>query len=344
VRRPATWLAVGVVLLVGVVAAADAVRQKASKPDVSSTTTTPAGTTTRPAPATGLSGVLYFTDDDCRLQGVQLPDLEQVGGPEWTECQFALSPDGRDIEAEGAVWSPAGTGKAVTGRGTIAVEWIDRASYSFAGSAPAFRGNGDLTFFSDGAIRQLPPRCSLRPVLQRCSRVVVPRRALERAARRHPNADVAPGLLSVSVREIAWLGSQEAPERLAALLRLRVRNGEEFDLIALFEGGGIVEVIASFERLSGLEASPGGSYFGVLTEGPADVLLFDRETRALPVPPVSGVRAFEWSPDEDWIALATAANVYIDLAERRQFVDPPPVRRIRILARDLAWRGVFISL
>lgn len=342
-RRPATWLAVGVVLVVGVAAAADALRQKAAEPEAAPTTTEPAGTTTGVSPATGLSGVLYYTDQQCRLRGVQLPDLEQVGGPDWTDCTFALSPDARDVEAEGAVWSPTGTGKAVAGRRTIAVEWIDGASYSFVGSAPAFRGNGDLTFFSDGAIRQLPPRCSLRPAVRRCSRVVVPRRAIERAARRHPNADVAPGFLTVSVRETAWLRSQEGPDRVAALLTLRIRTVGDFDLIALFEGDGIVEVIASFERLHGLEASPGGSYFGVLTETRGELLLFDRETRTLPVPQIGQIQAFEWSPDEAWIALATLPALYIDLTERRQFSDPPQLRRLGIVARDLAWRDVFVS-
>ena len=181
-------------LVVGVAAAADALRQKASKTEAS-TTTQPAGTTTRASPATGLSGVVYYTDEECRLRGVQLPDLEQVGGPEWTACTFALSPDARDIEVEGAVWSPTGTGKAVAGRRTIAVEWIDGASYSFAGSAPAFRANGYLTYFAGGAIRELPPRCSLRPAVRRCSRVVVPRRARSTRFRR------SIGLLRVDLQE-----------------------------------------------------------------------------------------------------------------------------------------------
>lgn len=355
-RRPATWLAVGVVLLVGVAAAADAVRQKASKPEVSSTTTTPAGTTTRASPATGLSGVLYYTDQQCQLVARRLPDLRPVRSPAWNECGFSLSDDAERVATEGFVWHPGGSVRASQSEGSIAVvlqEGSSESSYAFRGSAPSFSPQARLTFGLGTEIRMMDAGCPLlvsdEPLIppraiRRCSTVIVRPEAVERAARRHPNADVAPGLLNVSVRETAWLGSQEGPVRLAALLRFRARSGEPSDLIAVFEGGGIVEVVASFERLSGLEASPGGTYFGVLTEGPADVLLFDRETRALPLPPVSGVRAFEWSPDEDWIALATAANVYIDLAERRQFVDPPPLRRVRIVAADLAWRRVFISL
>jgi hypothetical protein len=353
VRRPATWLAVGVVLLVGVAAAADAVRQKASEPKAASTTTAAAGTTTRP-PATGLSGVLYYTDEQCRLGAVQLPDLRPVEAPAWNECGFSLSPDALRVAAEGFIWHPGGSVKASQSEGSVAVvlqEGSSESSYTFRGSAPSFTPQARLAFASGTEIRMMDAGCPLlmadEPLIpsraiRRCSTVIVPRETVERAARRHPNADVAPGFLSVSVRETAWLGSQEGPDRLGALLRLRIRTVGDFDFIAVFEGIGIVEVVATFEglfeRLSGLEASPGGTYFGVLTEGRDGVQLFDRETRSLPLPEIGQVRAFEWSPDEDWIALATAANVYIDLAERRQFVDPPPVRRVRIVARDLAWR------
>jgi hypothetical protein len=343
VRRPATWLAVAVVLLVGVAAAADAVREKVSKSETPPTTTTPAETTTQASPATGLSGVLYYSDEQCRLRGVQLPDLEQVGGPDWTDCAFALSPDARDVEAEGAVWSPTGTGKAVAGRGKIAVEWTDGASYSFAGSAPAFRGNGDLTFFSGGAIRQLPPRCSLRPVVRRCSRLVVPRRALELAARQHPNGDVAPGFLRVSVPEMAWLGSQEGPERLVALVRLQVRTVGTFDLLALFERGRPYGVVSVLQGLSGLRASPGGSYFGVLIGAPPGALFYDRDGGSLTPLPLTDISAFDWSHDEAWVAVATPYDVYVARAENIE-VNSERLRRLGIVAADLAWRGVFISL
>lgn len=341
-RRPATWLAVGVVLAIGVVAGADALRQKAAEPEVASNATTQA-TTTQPSPATGLSGVLYYTDEECRLGGVHLPDLEQVGGPEWTRCEFSLSPDARDVEAEGAVWSPTGTGKAVSDSRTIAVEWIDGASYSFAGSAPAFRGNGDLTFFSGGAIRELPPRCSLRPAVPRCSQVVVPREAIELAARQHPNGDVAPGFLRVSVPEMVWLGSQEGPERLAALVRLHVRTVGTFDVLALFERRRPYGVVSVLQGLSGLRASPGGTYFGVLTGAPPGILLYDRDGGSLAPVPLTLVSSFDWSHDEAWIAIATAGDVYVARAESFELDEEPRLRRLGFVTADIAWRGVSIS-
>lgn len=346
-RRPATWVAVGVVLLVGVAAAADAVRQKAAEPEVIPTTRAPPDTTTQGSPATGLSGVLYYTDESCELRGFQLPDLRRVDAPAWDSCEFSLSPDARQVWVAGTTW---GRGvRAVESRG-IVVTFDSGEGFSFQGSSPAFRRDDVLMFARDDSVRALIPNCLPvadprvfvgRTAVDRCSRVFVSDEAVRRAALQHPNAPDDPTYpFTVSIRETAWLDG----DRLVALLTMHVRGiGEDFDLLALFEGGGIVETIAVFESLRGLRASPSGSYFGVLTEGRASVLLFDRETRALPLPPISGVRAFEWSPDEDWIALATPRDVYVDLTERRQFTDPPRLRQLDIVAQDLAWRAVFVS-
>jgi hypothetical protein len=338
------------VLVIGVAAAADALRREASEPEAAATTSVQA-TTTQGAPATGLGGVLYYTNERCELVALQLPARRPVDVPAWGgECGFSLSPDGTGVAADGFVWHPGGTARAAKGAGSITVvlqEGTSQTSYTFRGSAPSWDLQARLTFALGAEIRAMGAGCPLSrsdaPLIpardiRSCSNVVVPAEAVERAARRHPNADVAPGLLNVSVREMVWLGAQEAPVRLAALLRLRVRGGETYDLVGVFEGGGIVEVFASLYTLSDLKGSPGGSYFGVLSRGPVDLFLFDRETRALPLPPVTGVRAFEWSPDEDWIALATAADVYVDLTERRQFTQPPRPRRLGIVAEDLAWR------
>jgi hypothetical protein len=330
------------VLVVGVAAAADALRQKAAEPEAAPTTTEPAGTTTGVSPATGLSGVLYYTDEECRIQGVQFPDVDPVGGPEWAECKFSLSPDARDIEAEGTVWSPAGTGKAIPDRRRIVVQWANGASHNLAGLAPAFRANGRLTLFSGGAIRELHARCSL-PNVRRCLRVVVPREAIVLAARQHPNGDVAPGFLRVSVPEMVWLGSQEGPERLAALVRLHVRTVGTFDVLALFERGRPLGVVSVLQGFSGLRASPGGTYFGVLTGAPPGLSLFNRDGGSLAPVPLTDVRSFDWSHDESWIAIATPNDVYVVRAESLGLDDEPRLSRLGIVASDLAWRGVFIS-
>ena len=141
------------------------------------------------------------------------------------------------------------------------------------------------------------------------------------------------------MRETAWLGSQEGPPRLAALLRLRLRSGDEADAIALFERGAVVDVIAAAEPLSGLQPSPGGTYFGVLSQGPSALLVFDRDGREVTIPEARFVNAFDWSPDEAWMAVSTSTDVVVFLIEDRR----PPIRTLGFVARDLAWRDAFVS-
>lgn len=326
-RRPATWLAVGVVLLVGVAAAADALRQKAAKPEAASSTTTPAGTTTRASPATGLSGVLYNTDQQCRLVARRLPDLRPVRSPTWNECGFSLSHDAQRVAAKGFTWHPSGSVRAAQTGGSVAVvlqEGSSERSYTFRGSAPSFNEQALLTFALGTEIRAMDAGCPLSraddplisaTAIRRCSTVIAAQEAVERAARRHPSLDRATGLLAVSVRETVWLGAQQGPSLLAALLQLRTRTAEEFDLIGLFERGAIVETIALFETVSGLEASPGGSFFGVQRER-GGVLLFDRDGFSLPLPNRTDAREFAWSPNESWVAIATERKVLVATTRR----------------------------
>lgn len=331
---------IGATVLVGAAAAVDSVRD-ALRADDSTATRGRTATGTEREPAIGASGVLYYTDEECRLHGLHLPDLEQVGGPDWHGCRFSLSPDAREIDAPATVWHPAAKVRAYDGR--VHVELSDRRPYSFRGSAPAFRRDGHLTYSSRGAVRQLNPRCPLRLDPVRCSAVVVRREVVVRAARRHPAGDVAPGFLAVSVRGMAWLGSGEGAERLVALIRLHVRTVGSFDLLALFERGRAVSVVSVLQGLSGLRASPGGRYFGVLTGAPPGALLFDRAGRSLAPLPLTDVRSFDWSPDERWLAVATPHDVYLVLAESLALDDEPSLRSLGLDAADLAWRGVFPS-
>jgi hypothetical protein len=341
VRRPATWALIGAILLVGAAAAVDSVRDALRTAD-SQATPSGSATTTRREPASGLSGVLYYTDDACRLRGLQLPDLEHVGAPKWDRCKFSLSPDGREVDIPATVWHPAAKVRAYGGG--IHVEFRNRRPYSLEGSVPTFGRDGRLTFFAGGAIRQLSLRCPLRLDPVRCSSIVVRGEVLLRAARQHPNGDVAPSFLRVSVGEMAWLGSQEGRERLVALLKLHVRTVGTFDLLALFERGRAVGVVSVLQGFSGLRASPGGRYFGVLTGAPPGALLFDREGVSLAPLPLTEVRSFDWSPNERWLAVATPNDVYVVRAESLALDEEPSLRGLGFEAADLAWRGVFISL
>jgi hypothetical protein len=334
------------VLLVGIVAVADAVRQKAAEPEVAANAPVPQTTTTQASPATGLSGVLFYTDEQCRLVGRRLPNLNSVQAPTWSECGFSLSHDAQRAAAEGFVWHPGGSVRASQSEGSVAVvlqEGSSESSYTFRGSAPSFNEQALLTFALGTEIRAMDAGCPLSrsddplipaSAIRRCSNMIVPQEAVERAARRHPSFDRATGFLSVSIRETVWLGAQQGPTLLAALLRVRTRTAEEFDLIGFFERGAIAETIALFETVSGLEASPGGSFLGVQREG-GGVLLFDRDGFSLPSPNLREARKFAWSPNESWVAIATARKIFIVTTKAPTVL----VRELNLDAADIAWAG-----
>ena len=87
------------------------------------------------------------------------------------------------------------------------------------------------------------------------------------------------------------------------------------------------------ERLSRLQVSPFRSYFGVHSHG-GRIHLFDRDGARVSVPDLAEQRAFAFSLDERWTAVATRTGVYVF----RTGNENPRVRRIGISARDLAWR------
>lgn len=338
-RGPGTWIVIALILAVGAFAAGDSLRSALQGEKA------PANpTTTRPQPATSLRGALYYTDEECRLRAVRLPELEPEQAPDWSECLFSLSPDELDAAPGVAIWHPGGTvlaGQVGNDIQVFAREGSTTSSYVFRGSGPSFSLQARLTFALGTEIRVMDAGCPLlmsdeQPVpsraIRRCSTVNVSAEAVERAARRHPDAAETSG---VSVRETAWLGSQERPPRLAALLRLRLRSGDEANVIALFERGAVVDVIAAAEPLSGLQPSPGGTYFGVLSQGPSALLVFDRDGGEVAIPEASFVNAFDWSPDEAWMAVSTSTDVLVFVMEgpRR------PIRALGLIARDLAWRS-----
>jgi hypothetical protein len=96
-RRWATWLLLGALVALGSVAVADAPRGTSRVRD-----SAPVGTSASPAAedkpaADAMSSVLYYGDaaDECRLQGLSLPDLRAAPPPKLRSCRFSVSPDGR---------------------------------------------------------------------------------------------------------------------------------------------------------------------------------------------------------------------------------------------------------
>jgi hypothetical protein len=116
VRRTATWLLVGAVAALGLAAAVDALRgeERITRP-VDRTPTVP-GLVDQPALAmrqlreAGVSGVLTYSDDECRLHAVSLPELEPVRAPSFEMCRPATTTGGLGAIDGDVVWAGLGYG------------------------------------------------------------------------------------------------------------------------------------------------------------------------------------------------------------------------------------------
>lgn len=162
------------------------------------------------------------------------------------------------------------------------------------------------------------------------TRVVLSKRDLMAAARRHPNvAGYDPGLpMRIRVTGLARLDVAE----VAVGLEIRSRYLERQFLGALFRGRRIVAVAANFRGpYEHLVASPGGAF--VASE---DGTLFVRAGRSLDPPqalPTGSAVAF--SPDERWLAYVTGVSIYLVGTPRNS--EPGRILRLPVPAQDLVW-------
>jgi hypothetical protein len=140
-RRIATWLLVAAVVALGFVAAVDALRGEevvAREPQPPATTTVP-GVTGQAGPAAarlqgaGVTGVLTYADDECRLRAVSLPALESVRAPSYEMCRPLPDSGGLGTVDGDVVWAGLGYGtvQVVVSRETLGRElsrWLSGPS------------------------------------------------------------------------------------------------------------------------------------------------------------------------------------------------------------------------
>ena len=113
-RRWLTWLVVAGLSAIGLAAAVDALREE---PEVvraeTETATVPgvaadSGEVVAQLRQAGVSGVLTYSDEDCRLHAVSLPELEPVGAPTFEMCRPVVSNGGLGVVDGDVVWSGLG--------------------------------------------------------------------------------------------------------------------------------------------------------------------------------------------------------------------------------------------
>lgn len=294
VHRVATLLVAAAVTALGLAAGVDALRQ--------------GGSLTADLRSTGVAGVLVMSDERCRLRALVLPELESAAAPDARACRFSLSKEGF-LTVGGAVRQPGGPFTAWCRSGAVELAARSGTSlpftrlYRFRGCAPAWRPDGTLTYVRDREVVQLDMSC-------RGGGGFCTRRLLSR-----------PELGGLGAVEILWLDRRT----LALLAPGRV---------ALYRDGSPVgHADLGPHRLTGLEASPRGTFLAVRSGGPETIVVLDRALRRVPLP-ADGGRAIAWSPDERWVALATVDAIVLSP------VREPGERTIRLplRARDLAWR------
>jgi hypothetical protein len=329
----ATWIVVGAVAAVGIAAAVDALPTDFPPSDPSK----PAATTVverprRPPGTFDARGVLFYTDDRCRLGAVRLPGIEPVEVPDWDECEFSLSPDGESIVGPGIVWQSQGDLRAAGISGLVYVVGEAGVEFRLPGIAPTFRPDGALTFVRNGAVLQATGRCSASVPDPTCERVLLTRRELVGPLGLPPERAEA-----AVVTAIAWL----TPTRLVAAVAF---GGLADEVVAVYEGDALIRAISGFGgRVVELAVSPRRTYAAARLQDPTGFVLLD--ARAVPFileevqrdfsgrPPFTGGRALAWSPDDEWTAIARRNSVVFF----RMGPESPDVVKIDLSAQDLTW-------
>jgi hypothetical protein len=316
-RPLVTWLLVGALLVLGLLAARDAFQSEGSAAPPPTTEDTikvaggPPEIPGRTALLTqlkeiGAHGVLYVTDVSCRRFVLRLPTLE------WTT--------NREPGPDCGFWtrqpSDADTGIAARQVNAETIEVTSGGwSFGFEGTSPAFKPDGILTFVRDGRLREWTGRCP-----DTAQKVVF--EGLHEVARCDRPVVGAPR----DVREVAWLSVRDyavvaGPDSATSLEVVREGRTER-----LFNSVGA--------RMGALEASPSGRYVVVRIDGALTLFRTDTSPGVRPLPANDELaRSISWSHDERLAALATDSAVAvfpIDAAGREV--------RIPLFAANVQWR------
>lgn len=321
-RRPATWLVVGgLVLLAGVAAVETVLGDDESAAD-RARPTQPSSQPGLPErlEAAGASGLLYVSlrrDAACRIQLLRLPTLDVELDVPAPDCRFAVAPSGLvatgfDCEEPGALLRPDG---AV----------VDR----FAGCAPAWKPTGELTFIREGSVMAVPRSCS--GSVDDCARALLSPRDVQRGLPK------LVGGRPWSVREIAWLDETT----LAAIVRGTAGTGgfrRRTAVIRVFKGRRPVAA-PSFGTgmLTGLAVDR--AHRRIFANGDVVQGVFELDERGafrntLTVPGIPEVTSVAFSPDGRWAAAAGRGGVLVFQPGE------PPGRSFQLpfVVESVAWR------
>jgi hypothetical protein len=294
-RPLVTWFIVGALLVIGLLAARDALQSEgtAATPATKEHLAQPAGPPdindrvhlAAQLKELGARGALYVTDATCRRFVLTLPTLE------WTTSREL---PGTDCGPWTRQPSDADSGLAARQVDADTIEVTSGGwSFGFDGISPAFKPDGILTFVRDGRLREWTGRCP-----EAAQKVVF--EGLHEVARCDRPVEGAPR----GVREVAWLGVDDyavvaGPDGATSLEVVRQGRTER-----LFNSVGA--------RMGALEASPSGRYVVVRLDGALTLFRTDASPALRPLPANDELgRSITWSRDERLAALATDTSVAV---------------------------------
>jgi hypothetical protein len=326
-RRWSTWLVLGTVCVLALVAAADALR-RADSPDATATATS---TTSLQAELREeqIEGLVVYSDPNCIVHSLLLPALErndvltEAGAP-LRMCEFSAA--GGRFLAPGETLSP---NRELIARCQGDVVFVVDASSGeerevVSDCPAAWHPDGCLTHVSAGELR-----CGGRRILSQAE--------LRSVARSHPNVgDVAPEAIgTVTPTALAWLD----PNLLALALEITIESVEPEYLLVLLERGRVLGWSIRFGGpMRDLRVSPRGSMVSA-----ERFIVMARDGNELTLPGALVGEVLGWSPDDRWIVVAGQASVYLVRALHLRALNPTPrTIRLPIAARSLVWTGASV--
>jgi hypothetical protein len=326
-HRLGTSLIVGAVVVLGMLAAADALRGR-GEPKASATPTV-----TRPAAPSlremlrreAISGFIVYSEPSCVLHSLLLPRmLDEVvrrdDGTPLSMCRFTEG-GGRYLN-EGEVASPDGRLGARCAGGRTVVWDIEsgKPERSVRGCPPAWRPDGRLTYPRGDAIMEE-------------KRVLFTAGELRAVARMHPNVSDLGADVRIFVRatDLAWLDKNH----LVVSLEIRVPYVEQQNASVLLDGRDVVGFTSTFGSQLGKWVVSQAGTFAAAEDG--TIVERDGDFTARPAGIPQG-RAVAFSPDEQWLAYVTGVSVYLIGTPRNS--QAGRVIRLPVRAQDLTWDPV----
>ncbi len=332
-RRGVTVLVVVVVAAIALAAGIDALRSalrgRAGRPDrdADRPTTEPEGrrTTCRSKTSSQARSTTPTRAASCGRSSC--PPRRRSEAPGWDECRFVLSPSEQRVSGAGSGWDPysdPNVGRlyqSEQGRIQVATN-LGPDGEPFRGEAPAWRPDGALTYFADGAVREWPS-----------GDVVLSQRDLVRALRTLPFVELATRFDRFRVREAAWLDER----RLAAILSANGPEGR-VDMLAIYDGRELdaVHLRRRWWVLGAARQSRRTLCRREVDRRPRRAgIRHDRGRPRGEHAPDRRLPRVAWSPDEQWVAIAAEGGVFV----YHPGAPGPPELELDLDAHDLAWRG-----